>query len=290
MKYSKFIIYFLINLLSFSACANEVLATLSGGENITKADLEKYVSSRIDLGGTFKNSYSIENSLNAMIMTRVLVMEGMARSMPRLEKNASDEKYDDKYGFAVFRSMSVPCFPLKDKEAEKKYYEDNPEIFRANSSVRLYRYMLPASQQIDAVDANTKLTEWAKTWSAKKITLDQIGVEAARHYNLENQGDIGWIQLSDEIELMRAVDSAKVGELVGPVTEGDFVYLFYVADKHPRRQLRWNEVEGDISKMAVSSCIRKNSEDIKNQLYKKYSVVVHKENIKKLSSEIQSGR
>ncbi len=287
MKYFKFTILLLINLLSLSAGANEILATLSDGENITKTDLEKYVSSRIDLGGTFKNSYSIENSLNAMIMTRVLVMEGVARSMPRLGENTADEKYDDKYGFAVFRSMSVPCLPLKDKEAEKKYYEDNPEIFKANSSVRLYRYMLPASRQIDAVDANTKLTEWAKVWSAKKITLDQIGAEAARHYNLENQGDIGWVQLSDEIELMRAVDSAKVGELVGPVTEGDFIYLFYVADKHPQRQLRWSEVEGQVSKMAVSSCIRKNSENIKNQLYKKYNVIVHKENIKKVFSEIQ---
>lgn len=287
MKYFKFTILLLINLLSLSAGANEILATLSDSENITKTDLEKYVSSRIDLGGTFKNSYSIENSLNAMIMTRVLVMEGVARSMPRLGENTADEKYDDKYGFAVFRSMSVPCLPLKDKEAEKKYYEDNPEIFKANSSVRLYRYMLPASRQIDAVDANTKLTEWAKAWSAKKITLDQIGAEAARHYNLENQGDIGWVQLSDEIELMRAVDSAKVGELVGPVTEGDFIYLFYVADKHPQRQLRWSEVEGQVSKMAVSSCIRKNSENIKNQLYKKYNVIVHKENIKKVFSEIQ---
>lgn len=281
----KYIVFCVLSFFMSTVNAEDVLATFGGSEKITKTDLKEYVSSRIDFAGTFKNSYTVENSLNEMIFARLLVLEGVEKSMPRPEKKAADERYDDRYGFSVFRAISMPCLPLKNKEEERKYFEEHPEVFRSQANVRLFRYMLPKKQMIEAEDATSKMVAWAKAWGAKKITLDQIESEASKLFNTEVQGDIGWLQLSDEIELMRTVGSAKTGELVGPVDEGDFVYLFYVAGKQEARQLLWDEVANDIAKMADSFCTKKNIKNIKNNLYSKYDVKINKENIRKIFLE-----
>lgn len=281
----KYIFIALLSLFPAISNANEVLASIGGVENITKDDLRKYVEKRVDMAGTFKNSYAVENSLNEMIFTRLLVLEGVEKSIPRAETKAMDDRYDNQYGFSVFRTLSVPCLPLKDKAEEKKYFDEHPEVFRVNTTVRLFRYMLPKKQANEPFDATEKMMEWAKGWSSEKMTLDQIGAEASKFYNIEIQGDIGWIQLSNDVQIMRGIDSAKTGELVGPVAEGGFVYLFYVAGKHEARQLQWGEVNNQVSEMAVSFCARRNSENIKNNLYSKYRVNINKENIKKIFSD-----
>ena len=264
------------------ASASAPLATFSENEIITLPDLREYVSSRLDMGGAFKNSYAVESSLNAMILTRLLVLEGEERSIPRLDSAIKDNRYDDKYAVSIFRSLSVSCDPLRNEQEEKDFYKNNPEIFRQNAMARLFRYMLPKDQKVEGIDAQSQMMDWAKAWSAGKITLDQMGADAAKIYNFDVQGDIGWLQLSNDVELMRAIASAKVGELVGPVVEGDFVYLFYVAGKNEERQLPWDDVKNQVAKMAISACARKNSQDIKKSLYDKYRVKINTENIKNI--------
>lgn len=261
-----------------------VLASLENGELITKTDLQKYVGSRIDMGGAFKNAFSVESALEAMILTRVLVLEGMELSMPRLKKETLDERYDDQYGFFVFRQLSTSCLPLQSKEEEKAFFQNNPDLFFLPTSARLIRFMLPVDQPVEGVNANELMMNWRSAWLNGELGLEQIAALAAKIYNLEMQGDIGWIQLFDEIEIMRPVKLAKAGEMLGPVIEGDFVYLFYVVDKRAGRSLQWAEVEGHVSQKAVSSCAKNNADGIKNRLYKKYGVTIHKENIKKLFS------
>lgn len=261
-----------------------VLASLGSGEIITKTDLQKYVGSRIDMGGAFKNTFSVESALEAMILTRVLVLEGMELSMPRLKKEALDEKYDDQYGYFVFRKLSASCLPLQNKEEEKAFFQNNPDLFVLPTSARLIRFMLPADQPVEGVNAVELMMNWRNAWLNRELSLEQIAAKAAKIYNIEVQGDIGWIQLFDEIEIMRPVKLAKAGEMLDPVTEGDFVYLFYVVDKRAGRSLQWAEVEGHVSQKAVSSCAKKNADEIKSRLYKKYGVTIYKDNIKKLFS------
>lgn len=259
-----------------------VLASLGNGESITKSDLQKYVSRRIDLGGTFKNTFSVESALDAMLLSRVLVLEGESLSMPRLRKDVFDEKYDDSYSFSVFRKLSVACLPLQNKEEERNYFENNPNVFVVPQSARLSRFMLPAEESVGGVTASNRMASWLNDWKNKKLSLEQMAEQASELYNTETQGDIGWVQLFDEIEIMKPVKNAKNGEMIGPVVEGGFVYLFYVKDKRPEKRLQWAEVEGHVSQMAVSFCARKNAADIKNMLFKKYHAVIHKNNIKKI--------
>lgn len=261
-----------------------VLASLGNGESITKTDLQKYVGSRIDMGGAFKNTLSVESALEAMVLTRVLVLEGVELSMPRIKKEMPDERYDDHYGFAVFRKLSASCLPLQNKEEEKEFFKNNSDIFVLPSSARLNRFMLPTDLSAESGTASELMMSWRNDWLNGKLSLEQIATQASKLYNIEVQGDIGWVQLFDEIEVMRPVKLAKTGEMLGPVVEGGFVYLFHIMDKRAGRSLQWAEVEGHVSQMAVSSCAKKNADNIKTGLYKKYGVIIHKENIKKLFS------
>lgn len=286
IEMTKSLMIFVLWLVGFataSFAADEgVLAELAGDVKITKNDLENYVRKRIDLSGTFKNYYTVENSLNEMILTRLLVSEGMERSVPRAENFRSDEMYDDIYAWAVYKVIAEKCISIENDEAGFIFFRNNPSAFRINSSVRLYRYMIPNKHELDGRDAKAKMTEWAKSWSQGTMTLDEISLRSADIYNTEVQGDIGWVQLSNEIDIMRAVDSAKVGELVGPVEEGGFVYLFFVAAKRDARQLDWGDVKDHVNKIALEYCARENSKKIKQSLFQKYNVKINKQNIVRL--------
>lgn len=247
------------------------LAKFSNGEVITDADLSGYVFRRADLRAPARNKWGAEKILREMAMTRALVREGEQLQMPRSAEKVA-ERFDDVYAHAVFKRLSPRCDPPENAQAARKFFDENPQAFTVPTMARLNRVMLPATEKVDGKPATDWLMGEAKEIAAGSQNFDDVVAQADKVYKLEAQGDLGWVVIPEENAIMRAIAGAKQGDMVGPVRDGDFVYLFSIQGKRESRQLTWDEAAVTASTRAVGYCRQQAAEKLESELFAKYGV------------------
>lgn len=277
--------------LSVAACGAAVgaqdLVRFKSGESITEADLSTYLEKRIDLRGSVRNVWGVETVLREMALTRALVLEGPSSGEPYTQ-GGTPARFDDKYALSVYRKLSPACEPPGDATAARKFFDDNPQAFRVPAMARLSRVMLPTHAELDGQPAGMWLMQQVQGIGAGSSTFDGITKRAEESHKLDLQGDLGWVNLVEENTILRALAGAKAGEIVGPVREGEFVYLFSVQGKRESRQLAWDEVAASAPARAVSYCRQTGAEKLKTGLFEKYGVQLDAAAIKALFDKSSS--
>lgn len=263
------------------AAATESLVTLANGEKITEEDLSEQLARRVDLRGSARNSWGVENVLREMAMTRALMHEGEKMGEPRLE-DRKHLRFDDAYALAILKKVSPACDAPADAAAARKYYDEHPEAFQVPPMARLSRVMLPKDTMLEGEPAGGWLLMQAQAIASGAKKLDEVARQAEAVHKIDPQGDLGWVTLVDEIPILRALAGAQQGELVGPVPEGDFIYLFHVAAKRESRTLAWEDVAASAAKRAVVFCREQSNKQLQEQLFKKYGVVLNQPAIREL--------
>ena len=81
--------------------------------------------------------------------------------------------------------------------------------------------------------------------------------------------------LTDDVQILRALASAKQGDMVGPVREA----------KRESRPLTWDEAAMSVPTRALNLCRQEASDDVREQMFKKYGVQLDESAIKELFSE-----
>lgn len=137
---------------------------------------------------------------------------------------------------------------------------------------RLSRVILRSSEMMNGEPAFGWMLMQAQAVASGKTTFDDVVKQAEKVYRLDPQGDLGWVTLTDEASILRILASAKQGELVGPVKEGDFTYLFLMVDKRESRQVAWEDVAVSVPRRAVTFCRQEASKKVREDLFKKYGV------------------
>jgi hypothetical protein len=247
------------------------LAKFSNGEVITDADFSGYVFRRADLRAAARSKWGAEKVLREMVVARALVLEGEQLQMPRPAEKAA-ERFDDVYAHAVFKRLSPRCDRPADAAAARKFFDENPKAFTVPPMARLTRVMLPVAEKVEGKPAPEWLMGEAKEIAAGAQKFDDVVAQADKVYKLEAQGDLGWVVIPDENAIMRAIAAAKQGDMVGPVRDGDFVYLFSVVGKRESRQLAWDEVAVSAATRAVSYCRQEAATKLESDLFTKYGV------------------
>lgn len=249
------------------------LASLANGETITAKDLEQYVFRRIDLRQASRNMFGVQRIIQEMALTRALNLEGSEKGVEQ-RSEGKGQRFDDIYGQAVFTKLAPACPAPETGEQERKFYDDTPDAFRVPTTVRLQRIMLPRTGEIDGTPVAGWLLKQVTDIGQKRQTFEEAARQAARVHNLDPQGDVGWVTLSDEAPIMRALASVNKGDIVGPVPEGEFYYLFRIVDKHASRVLSWDEAKNSAAKRAVSYCREQAQKDIQAKMFDKYGVTI----------------
>ena len=248
-----------------------VLARLGNGETLTERDLSAYLERRIDLRQASRNAWGVQTVVREMALSRALALEGEAMGMQRRTGEEAG-RFDDVYSHAVFKKMSPSCEPPADAAAARQFFDATPQAFRVPPMARLSRVMLPVSAAVEGEQAMDWLMLQAKVVASGGKTLDDVAERAAEVHKLDPQGDLGWVTLTDDATILRALANAKSGEMVGPVREGDFGYLFLVTAKRESRQLAWDEIAASVPSRAVRFCREQGSAQLQERLFKKYSV------------------
>lgn len=253
--------------------SNAVLVRFKGGETITRQDLDDFFARRIDMRHASRSAVGVQTALREIAMNRALVLEGEAMGERRREGKEKD-RFDDVYSLAVYKKLAPVCEPPADTAAARKFFDDNPQAFRVPPMVRVSRAMLPANEAVDGVGAGDWLMQQAQAISTGARKFDDVTERASAVYKLEPQGDLGWVTLTDEARILRALADAKAGDMVGPVREGEFVYLFSVLGKREAQQLAWEDVAASVPNRAVRYCREQGAKQTQDRLFEKYGVVL----------------
>lgn len=271
--------------VQFAQASSAVLARLNNGEVITEKDLSEYLGRRVDLRPVSRNSWGVENILREMAMTRVLLLEeGGALD----QSGTSAYRFDDKSALPVHKKLMPLCTAPEDEKAARAFYDQNPNAFRVPPMVRLSRVMLPIKETVDGEAAVGWLLNQAQAIVRGKKTFDEAVQRASEVHKLDPQGDLGWVTLTDETQILRALADAKTGEMVGPVSEGEYVYFFRILGKRDARLLAWEEVSSTASGRAVRYCREQGAIELRDRLFKKYGVELDQAAIRALFNRHQS--
>lgn len=254
------------------ANASETLVRLSNGETISQDDFSAYVEKRVDLRASSRNVWGVQTVLREMAAVRVLSLEGARMGEPRPE-GKEGQRFDDVYAQAVYSKLVPACAPPADEKASRQFFNDHPQAFRVPPMARLSRVILPASETLEGEPAAAWLMKEAEAVASGKKSFDDLVKQAEAVYKLDTQGDLGWITLFDEdASVLRVLATTKQGEMVGPLREGDFAYLFKVNEKREGRQLAWAEVAVSVPARAMSFCRQEGVKKVRSDLFTKYGV------------------
>lgn len=260
---------------------NPVLARLGNGETITEKDLTQYVGRRIDLKAVARNASGVTTVVQEMALARALALEGQSLGVPpRSEKG--DTRFDDIYAHTIFSKISPACEAPKDEAAVRDFYDKNPKAFTLPTAIRLSRVILPVAEKVDGEPAGTWLMNQVQVIGAGRQKFEDAARRAEQAYKLDAQGDLGWVMLNEENLILRALGDANQGDIVGPVKDGDFVYLFQVAEKRPSQVVPWTEVSAVAAKRAVSYCREQARIDVQQRMFQKYGVQLDENAVRSL--------
>lgn len=264
-----------------------VLAKIASSEVISQADYDAYVERRIDLKALKRSYWGVKQIVEEMATTRALVLEGQRIGEKRPERpDGAELRFDDMYGEAVYQKIADKCNSKMTEEEAKKYYVDHPAAFLVPPEAKLRRIVLPINEKVEDVLAADWLMQQARKIVTGAQKIDETARIAQEIYKLEAQGDIGWVPLSSDFGVMKVLSSAQSGELVGPVREGDFVYLFEITAKKPEKKLQWDVVSNFAATRAYQYCSEESRKKIRNELFERYAVIIEDAEIRGMFKDV----
>lgn len=265
--------------------AAKPLARLANGEVVSKQDMSDYMDRRLDLRPSARNAWGMEKVIEDMAMTRVLTLEGERQGLPRDAKAPEGiaARFDDVFSLAVYRKLAPACvLPANEQEAHQ-YFDAHPAAFTLPLQARLGRIILPVSAQFGEQNAVGWLQSQAMEIAQGHVKFADAAKAAEAVYTGDAQGDLGWLTLEEgDNTIMRALQTVKAGELLGPVQDGDFVYLFAMAQRREGRGLTWDEAKSFAATRAVAWCRQEGNDKLRADLFKRYGVSVDREAIRAL--------
>lgn len=260
--------------------AQTAIVHFGNGEVITTDDIDAFVAKRIDLRTIARSEWGMSQAVGQMAENRALALEGEARGIERGEGSSDDDRFDDRYAIKVAQEINLPCVKPDGDVAAKKYFEEHPDAFRLPTQIRLSRVILPVGASIDGGDPFHWLMAQAKAVASGATKIQDVAERASKTYDVDLQGDLGWVLIPEETQILKALATANAGDLVGPARDGDYVYLFHVEDKRPSRVLTWLEAAAQVPSRAMQFCREQTLLNMRKDMFAKYKVVIDEKALK----------
>lgn len=255
-----------------------VLVRLGEQDLIRASDVRAYAQRRIDMRPLLTTPHGVRALVDEIAMTRTLVLEGERLKEPRASETAPgiDPRFDDIYALAVYRKIAGECQAPADEVQARKYFDEHPQAFTLPAQARVERIILPKTLELDKFPAELWLGLQARAVATSGARFEALVQRAAEAAPALRQGDLGWMPLqgADREPVLAALQSAGRGGLVGPLVEGDYVYLLRVADWRDAQKLPWDAVKHQVPTRAVQYCRETQRERVKTDLFQRYRVQI----------------
>jgi len=249
-------------------------------EIINEKDFESYINYRIDLRAIARGALGVERVVQEMIFMRVLNLEGEQMKIPRPSVDAESgetpllTRFDNVYALNIQKRLEPLCVRPSNAQQAREYFDANPQAFMLPAQARIQRIILPFDKNIEDQSALVWMQAKVRAIAAGVTTFADTVKQAEQAQPLELQGDLGWVQLNDDHSVLTALRDAREGELVGPLREGNSLYLFQITRKRPARPLAWEEVKSFAATHAESHCRESGEKQLRDRLFQKYGVKI----------------
>lgn len=255
-----------------------VLVRVGQQEVIRASEVRAYARRRADLRALLNTPTGQALLIEEIAMTRALVLEGERRQEPRAGEPAPgiDPRFDDVYALAVYRKVAGECKAPGSEAEARQYYDAHPQAFQLPAQARIERIILPKDSTLDKFPAEQWLGLQARAVATSNARFEALIKRAADAAPGLRQGDLGWVRLegAEHQPVLGAVQSAGKGGLVGPLVEGDYVYLLQVIDWRDAQVLPWEIVKHQVSTRAVQYCRETQRQTVKRELFGRFGVVI----------------
>jgi len=276
----------------------EILAYItqySNDEIINEKDFGAYLDYRIELRAIARGTLGVERVVREMAFMRVLNLEGEQMKIPRSSATAENNempiltRFDNVYALNIQKRLEPVCVRPENAEQAREYFDANPQAFMLPAQARIQRITLPSDEDIDDQSALVWMQAKAKAIAAGATTFSDAVKQAEQAQPLELQGDLGWVQLNDDHSVLTALRDAGEGELVGPLREGNLLYLFQITRKRPARPLAWEEVKSYAATHAENHCRESGEKQLRDRLFQKYGVKIDQAAIRAFVAQSAGG-
>lgn len=211
------------------AADNPILATVAG-QPITQQDLLQYALPSPRLQVFLHIPGGPERLLDNLIMERLLVREGKRLGIARPKgKLATD---DFAYAVKVRDQLVKPCVVPKDK-ALHAFYRQHPALFSTPLFIRTRRIGLPFTQT-DEQQVEQRLQKLRQQLRQNKLDFTTAVHESSQDpLTKDRDGDVGFADIDAFPQALAAkLRQAKPGAFIGPVAQGNMLFLYQVTDRH----------------------------------------------------------
>lgn len=265
---------------------NPVLWRVGVKEEYRLTDVQAYGKRRTDLVSLLKSTEGLAMVVQEMAMTRALVLEGEKTNEFRdATEPGTNKDLDDIYALRVYKNVAGTCPEPTTEQESRAYYDQNPQAFVLPVQVKLSRVMLPANALADKMPAEMWMGLQASAVAMGSARFDAL-VERGRAISPElKQGDLGWVRLEGDQPLIKALTTAKEGELLGPIRDGDFLYLLQVQQRREKIKLPFDTVRHQVPMRAVEYCRETERNRVRTTLFSQYGIEVDTKAIRNLGAQ-----
>lgn len=260
------------------AAQDPVLIRVGSQETWRASDVRDYAVRRTDLRALLNTPIGWKALTEEFALTRALVLEGQRLGIRRANETLPgvDPRVDDVYALAVFQRLAGECKAPADEAGLRRYYDTHPEVFRIPPQAHLERIVLPKGAVLDKFPAEQWLGLQARAVALSGARFEALVRRAQDAFPDLVQGDLGWIVLEglEREPLLGAVRDAGPGGLVGPVVEGDHVYLIRVLDMRPGGVVPWEAVKHQAATRIVQHCREHRRQTVRDELFKRHEIVI----------------
>ena len=279
-RWVVFVLWMTVALYS-SADEGVGLAKLGNGEFVTQKDLSDYLDRRVDLRPIARNAWGVEEVVNEMVTTRLLNIEGEKLKIPKNQTGA-ENRFDDIYGLAVYKKLTPVCELPTTEDQAKKFFNEHPEAFVLPVQAKIQRIILPIIAEINGYSAANWMAMQMKSVAQGGGGFLDVAKEAQIYYSIDPQGDLGWIILPDNNDIMLSLKRLNAGDYLGPIQEGEFLYLFHVVEKKEAKKIDWEQAKLFAATRALAYCQNQVKEQLSKELFGKYQVEINRSAIRNI--------
>jgi len=254
--------------------SDEIIAKI-GDKKLTLAEVQVEFS-RIppQFASHFNSLEKKEQYVKNMVDRSLFSME--AREMGFMENEevrAKIEGYVDRILYAEYMKKMTKGLEVTDAEC-LEYYNQNKAEFSDKEKIKASHILVGTEEE--ALKIKKELDDGAD-WN------DLVKKDSADKSNRNKGGDLGYFargRMAGEFD--NVAFSMKIGEIRGPVKTNFGYHIIKLVDKKPEKMQPYDKVKTKVKNTLTSNKRKEKLEKIRQQLFKKYDVVIYSDKINDL--------
>ena len=222
---------------------SEKILAVAAGHEITEGELNKLISNyppeqQIYMSSPQAKQQVLEQLIAFHLFHKMAVEDGITKSQ---EYEEMVEKVKVELASHMAATSVIEGIQVSEEE-ERKFYQENPDMFQEKAQVSAKHILVETKEQAESI--------------AKEVAQVLNFEEAAKNYSTcpskDKGGDLGWFTKGQMVpEFEKAAFEGEIGKVIGPVETQFGSHLILVEDKKEASVQPFGQVQAKIHQQLI---------------------------------------